>query len=205
MRVQIVKSYITERINFHKVAFTDECRFTLDGNDNVNSWSKKNPEIVNRRPYKGGSIIIWGTMTHTGALLLRKVEGSLNSEKYCDLLTKDIIPSLKSEIESFILQQDNVPCHNSKYTISTIKAAGIEILNWPPHSPDLSPIEKIWSILKSKVYEHGNFQDNTSLWNKIQNEAPKIKINDPDLFRKLYTRFYESMCDILCSGGELIK
>ena len=82
---------------------------------------------------------------------------------------------------------------------------GIEILNWPPHSPDLSPIEKIWSILKSKVYEHGHFQDKTSLWSKIQNEAPKIKINDPDLFRKLYARFYESMCDILFSGGELIK
>ena len=82
----------------------------------------------------------------------------------------------------------------SKYTISTIKAAGIEILNWPSHSQDLSPIEKIWSILKSKVYEHGHFHDKTSLWSKIQNEAPKIKINDPDLFRKLYTRFYKSMC-----------
>jgi len=39
--------------------------------------------------------MIWGSMTHTGALLL-KVKGSLNSEKY-----------LKSEIEYFILQQDN--------------------------------------------------------------------------------------------------
>ena len=140
MRVQITRSYITERIDFHKVVFTDECRFTLDGNDNVKTWSKKNQGIVNRQPYKGGSIMIWSTMTHTGALLLRKVEGSLNSEKFCDLLTKDIIPSLKSEMEYFILQQDNAQCHNIKYTISTIKAAGIEILNWPLHSSDLSQI-----------------------------------------------------------------
>ena len=76
---------ITKKDAGSKVAFTDECRFTLDGNDNVKSWSKKNPEIVNQRPYKGESIIIWGAITHTGALLLRKVEGSLNSEKYCDL------------------------------------------------------------------------------------------------------------------------
>ena len=85
------------------MAFTDECRFTLDGNDNVKSWCKKNPEIVNRRLYKGGSIMIWGAMTHRGAFLLIKVEGSLNSEKYCDLPTKDIIPSLKSEMEFFYL------------------------------------------------------------------------------------------------------
>ena len=96
--------------------------------------------------------MIWSAMTHTGELLLRKVEGSLNSENFCNLLTKDIIPSLKSETEYFILQQNNAPCHNSKYTISTIKAAVIEILNWPPNSTDLSPIENIWSILKSKVY-----------------------------------------------------
>ena len=138
--------------------------------------------------------------SHGCIIAKKKIEGSLNSEKFCDLLTKDIIPNLKSEMEYFILQQDNAPYHNSKYTIRTIKAAGIEILNWPPHSTYLSPIEKIWSILKSKVHEHGHFQDKTSLWSKIQNEAP-----NPDLFRKLYARFYESMCDILCSRGELIK
>ena len=108
-RKKIVRNYITERIDFHKVTFTYQYRLTLDGNDNVKSWSKKNLEIVNRRPYKEGSIMIWDAMTHTDALLIRKVEGSLNSEKYCDLLTKDINPSLKSEMESFILQQDNVP------------------------------------------------------------------------------------------------
>jgi len=75
------------------VAFTDESPFTFDGNDNIKNWSKKNQEIVNRRPYKGGSIMIWGAMTHLGASLLKTVEGSLNSEKYCDLLTKDIIPA----------------------------------------------------------------------------------------------------------------
>ena len=67
MRVQIVRSYITELIDFHKVVFTDEIGFTLDGNDNVKTWFKKNKGIVNRQPYKGESIMIWGAMTHTGA------------------------------------------------------------------------------------------------------------------------------------------
>lgn len=28
---------------------------------------------------------------------------------------------------------------------------GIELLDWPPNSPDLSPIENIWSILKRQI------------------------------------------------------
>ena len=33
VRVDLVRCYITERIDFHKIVFTDESRFTLDGNN----------------------------------------------------------------------------------------------------------------------------------------------------------------------------
>ena len=112
MRVDLVRCYVTERLDFHKVVFTDESWFTLDGNDSNKTWCKIGRPILNHRPYKGGSIMVWGAMTYTGRILLRKIEGSLNSEKYCDIMTKDVIPSLKSEMESFLLQQYNAPCHN---------------------------------------------------------------------------------------------
>ena len=86
-------------------------------------------------------------MTHTGKLLLRNMKGLLNSVKYCDLLMKGIIPRLNSDMESFILQPNNIPYHNSKYTNTTIKAVVINILNWLIHSPDISPIDKIWFII----------------------------------------------------------
>ena len=30
----------------------------------------------------------------------------------------------------------------------------MKVLEWPPQSPDLSPIENIWSILKDKVFKY---------------------------------------------------
>jgi hypothetical protein len=35
-----------------------------------------------------------------------------------------------------------------------IKAAGIRVIEWPPCSPDLSPIEMIWDDMKDYIQEH---------------------------------------------------
>jgi transposase len=31
-----------------------------------------------------------------------------------------------------------------------------EVLEWPPQSPDLSPIENIWGILKDKIFNEAD-------------------------------------------------
>lgn len=30
---------------------------------------------------------------------------------------------------------------------------GINVMIWPPSSPDLNPIENLWALLKPKIYE----------------------------------------------------
>jgi hypothetical protein len=35
-----------------------------------------------------------------------------------------------------------------------IKAAGIRVIEWPPCSPDLSPIKMIWDNIKDYIQEH---------------------------------------------------
>ena len=54
--------------------------------------------------------------------------------------------------EPLIFQQDNATCHTSHESRSTIDILFNEnIIDWPPNSPDLSPIENVWSILKEKL------------------------------------------------------
>ena len=49
------------------------------------------------------------------------------------------------------LHQDNDPKHSSVLCRTTLKEANIEWVKAPPQSPDLNPVEWVWSDLKRFV------------------------------------------------------
>ena len=56
--------------------------------------------------------MVWGCFSKDGTGALEIVEGTMNSEKYINILQKNLLP-LMNEHYSFgidIFQQDNAPC-----------------------------------------------------------------------------------------------
>jgi transposase len=57
-----------------------------------------------------------------------------------------------------VLMQDGAPGHAAADTKEDLRERGIIVIFWPPFSPDLNPIERVWHIMKN--YLQGNYPEN---------------------------------------------
>ena len=72
-----------------------------------------------------------------------------SARSYIWALEEGLLP-IYEEGQAF--QQDNASIHTAKITKDWLDAHNIELILWPPHSPDLNPIKHVWKALKQKLY-----------------------------------------------------
>jgi transposase len=51
-----------------------------------------------------------------------------------------------------IFMQDNAPIHKTQKSMDWFNKNGVVLMDWPPYSSDLNPIENLWFPLKEGVY-----------------------------------------------------
>jgi transposase len=99
----------------------------------------------------GGGVMFWGCMTRRAWGPLTTVEGTINGDKYLQLLKDVVIPEIRASEVPIIFQQDNAPAHKKASVTAFLSEQNFETLEWPPQIPDLSPIECVWNIIKMKM------------------------------------------------------
>jgi hypothetical protein len=74
----------------------------------------------------------------------------LDSTKYVRSVLSKVVPDLVRRQSVF--QQDGARCHVAKSTLTYLDKKGVTLLkNWPAYSPDFSPIESVWPLLKAAI------------------------------------------------------
>ena len=58
------------------------------------------------------------------------------------------MPEFAASEVDLVFQHDNAPCHTARSIRTFLQENGLKTLDWPPQSPDLSPIELCWSKFK---------------------------------------------------------
>ncbi|KAK2944051.1 putative Transposable element Tc1 transposase [Blattamonas nauphoetae] len=96
----------------------------------------------------------WCSMSAAGPGSLHIIEESLTSDSYFKILQQHLIADGTRLCGSdFLFQQDNHPSHKTERIQRFLEEKGIQELQWPPNSPDFSPIENMFSVLKRLVAE----------------------------------------------------
>jgi transposase len=96
----------------------------------------------------GANLTIIGALGSTGLEALMTVEGATDGDVFLVYVKRVLAPTLHA---GDIVIMDNLGAHKVDGVKEAIEACGASVLYLPPYSPDLSPIERCWSKLKTAL------------------------------------------------------
>ena len=135
-----------EGINLADVVFFDEagCHLAMTP---TYAWAPKGKRASSSAPKNWGeNITIAAGLSLSGIVAPLQLKGSMDGPHFTAYLEQFLLPEMKP---GQYLIVDNLSVHKSVKARELCQKAGVWLMYLPPYSPDLNPIEKAWSKIKT--------------------------------------------------------
>ena len=148
------------------VSFTDVATFTVRPIKNrLKVWRYRGSRMHQRHivpTFKSGyqTVSVWGAFSVRGRTSLVGTTAISDRNTYHILIDNHILPfvnDLHGGTDRFVLQEDNCGPHRALSIDTCLENIELKQMQWHARSPDLSPIENIWGLLKGRLrnrHEH---------------------------------------------------
>ena len=171
--------YASRFMNFdiNKVIFIDEMGTSVSmrcayGRSEVGTTPRKSVSSIRSKNFS-----VCCGITTTSVFRFKVKEGGYNGESYLHFL-EDMCYQLESiDFSEAIIIADNVPFHKMNLMFECLQSKGHELVLLPPYSPQLNPIEEVFSKWNNLI-KMSNPMNETTLLNAIRTSSEMITTTD---------------------------
>ena len=96
----------------------------------------------------GQNVTMLASLSATGVEAVMTVEGATDGDVFRSYVRQVLTPTLS---KGDIVVMDNLGAHKVEGVRAAIEAKGARLIYLPPYSPDLNPIERCWSKIKTAL------------------------------------------------------
>ncbi|UYV71877.1 hypothetical protein LAZ67_9000828 [Cordylochernes scorpioides] len=202
-RLEWCRARSTWMTEWHRVVFSDESRFCLSSDSRrVRVWRRRgersNPAAIVERPtVRQRGIMAWGAIAYDSRSPLLRIQGTMTAQRYVDDVLRPVTLPYLQGAPNALYQQDNARPHTTR--ISQQALQDVQMLPWPPYSPDLSPIEHVWDIIGRRLHTLPQPRSEDELWQMVEREWRAIP---QDAIRTLFDSLPRRVA--ACIAGQRI-
>jgi transposase len=142
-----VRSIVSERF-----VFVDECSTNISLSP-IYARAPRGERAPGKAPKNWGkNVSLICAIDSEGVKPSMSVEGAVDGKAFESYIEHLLAPKLK---RGQIMVMDNLSSHKSKRVKRLVEDAGCELLFLPPYSPDMNPIEEVFSKVKGILRKVG--------------------------------------------------